>query len=292
MKAKIEIILLFILATACNSAPGNKEMTSAKPESFLAHMIPENLLAHAGVFSNDQSDYYFTLSDAEFKSFTIMHSKWVEDRWSAPDTAFFNSDFLEHGVHFSPDNQWLYFSSTRPVGIDSIPNTWHIWRCPKTESSWGTPEYVPIPGLSQKLISHPSTDKNGRIYFHSGNTDYSELALYFADQTDGKFETAKRLYFSGVPNQNCITPFISPDGSYLLFAQIVENGYELNISYPENESWYDPIKLNDAVNAENLGNPYVTPDGKYLYYACGDRSANGIPAKWIIKKIETATILP
>ena len=46
--------------------------------------------------------------------------KKVDGIWSSPKEAFFNSDYSEHGMSFSPDGNTMYFSSTRPTNIDSV----------------------------------------------------------------------------------------------------------------------------------------------------------------------------
>lgn len=283
-------LLLVLVAFACNTTPAKQDAGSIKPEAFLADIVADNQMVHAGVFTPDMQDYYFTLSDVEFGSFTVMHSRQLVSGWSRPDTAFFNSEYFEHGVHFTRDNRWLYFCSTRPLDTDTLADTWHIWRCRKSDETWSDPEYVHIPGLGHKLVSHPSMTNEGRLYFHSGNTDYSDLALYFADQHLGQFKQPKKVTFPNDMNQNTITPFVAPDESYLLFAKIADGKEELFISYKEDGLWNQPIRLNDVINTNNRGNPFVTPDNQYLYYATGELSAYGLPFNWRIQKVSIEAI--
>lgn len=285
-------LFLLLGIIACQNKSHQTQSDAVEPEVFLSEFIPENQIAHAGVFSFDQNDYYYTLSDIEYGTFTIMSTSKKDEQWTKPDTAFFNTEYNEHGVHFTPDGRELYFSSTRPVGSDTIPDTWHIWHCERIDASWSTPEFVNIPHLSQKLVSHPSSTQSGRLYFHVANTDYSNLTIYFADKSGEQFLEAQRLNLPSDFNYNCLTPFISPDESYLIFAKIVENKEELFISYRENRAWGECIRLADKINTNNLGNPYVTADGAYLYYASGEKSAYGLPYNWVIRKIPTNALLP
>lgn len=282
--------LLLVLIGCQTKAPKSEPQT--KPEAFLPEFIPENQIAHAGVFSTDQKEYYYTLSDIEFSTFTVMRARKAYGHWTDPDTAFFNTEYNEHGVHFAPDGRTLYFSSTRPVGSDTIPDTWHIWYCKRVDGTWSIPEFINIPELNQKLVSHPASTRSGRLYFHVAHTDYSNLNLYFVDQKDGQYTPPKQVDLPGDFNRNCFTPFVSPDESYLMFAKIVEYKEELFISYRENGAWGECIRLADKINTNNLGNPYVTPDGAYLYYASGEKSAYGLPYNWVIRKIPTEAMLP
>lgn len=60
------------------------------------------------------------------------------------------------------------------------------------------------------------------------------------------------------------TPFISPDGSYLLFSR----QYDLYISYrKEDGGWTEPENLGEPINSPEIELcPMVTPDGKYLFF--------------------------
>jgi len=250
------------------------------------------MLAHAGIFNVELTEYYYTLSDNNFEKFTVMYVRKEGNKWSDPEKAFFNTEYKEHGVHFTQDGKWVYFSSTRPVGIDSIPNTWHIWRCKKDNEKWSLSEFVHLPGLEQKLVSHPSLSANGKMYFHVANTDYSNMSIYVSEQKNGVFGPSNKLHFPVEMKGNTLTPFIAPDDSYLLFVNSSAHEYAMYISHQtENKRWSKPQKLNEQINQNNKGNPYVTPDGKSLFFASGTYNENDIPQDWIIKSVSTKSFL-
>jgi hypothetical protein len=292
--------LLFLIAViGCNT----KMKINAKQEQYLSEqppmgssilfkpeLIPDKQLAHAGVFTPDMSEYYYTLSNAIFSQFTVMYIKKVADQWVVPKEAFFNSSYLEHGVHFTEDGQWVYFSSTRPTGKKGNTNNWHIWRSKKVKNGWSEAEWVNIPGMNGKSVSHPSLTRSGRMYFHSYNPDFSDMALFFSEPLEGVFQKAKKIVFSGGENNNALTPFVALDESYLLFEKKFDDFFEIHISYRDNGAWQLPKRLSDKVNTKNLGNPYITPDGQYLFYASGSWLNNEAPDDWVIKWISTKEI--
>lgn len=67
-------------------------------------------------------------------------------------------------------------------------------------------------------------------------------------------------------------PFISPDGSYLIFDSYdrSENigGADLYISFrKEDGSWSDPDHLGDKINTQGWeGCPFVSRDGKHFFF--------------------------
>lgn len=280
MKAFILLCISFLLGCRPDAE------TPTNPEEFLSDLIPKNQLAHGGVLSPNGKQFYITLSDTLFQNFEVMVSQKRNNQWQSPEPAFFNSLFDEHGVAFAPFGNQLYFSSTRPTGIDSLPRTWHIWRCTKTKDGWSDAEYVAIPTMSQKLVSHPSLTQNGRMYFHSGGVDYSELALFYSDQIDGQFSIPHKVELSANHVGLSITPFIAYDESYLLFGQIRDGQEALYYSQNTNGNWQQPLRLPDAVNTDNKANPFIDASGQYLYYASGSYNEQGVAKNWIIKRAQ------
>lgn len=256
---------------------------------FMENLISENQLIHRGIFSPDFEHFYFTISDKNYSNFTVKSIHKIENKWSKPKIAFFNSSDDNHGTSYSPDGNSIYFSSTRKVDNDSVLNTWHLWKTTKSEGKWTTPEFIDIPNLRDKLVSHPTITNNGRLYFHVSNLDYSNMNLYYSDQVDGKFQNAKPVFSKTTihSDKNKCTPFISPDETYIIYAQI-EAQLKLMICYKdENQNWGMPIELNKLINKNGQGNPFVTSDNKFLFYATGNHNVNNWRLKWVkIQDIE------
>jgi hypothetical protein len=88
--------------------------------------------------------------------------------------------------------------------------------------------------------------------------------IYMARFSGGKYEKPVNL---GEPINSAAgenTPFVAPDGSYLLFSR----QYDLWVSFrtPGN-AWSEPVKLGPEVNSRSIELcPIVTADGKYLFF--------------------------
>ena len=242
-----------------------EEIPEMKPLPFLPDLVSDKYLIHRGVFSNDLSEYYFTISDKQFQQFDVKVIKKRNDGWTQVQDAFFNSAFNDHGMSFAPDGKTLYFTSTRPTNIQGVADTWHIWKSEFFQGGWQSPEYVDIPNLREKLTSHPTITANGTLYFHSSNTDYSEMDLYVSRFHDGTFQNAEKVFTTF--NDRC-TPYVAPGGDYLIFANIGAQ-LDLMISYKKEGRWSDPKPLPESINSEGQGNPYITPYGGFLFYAKG-----------------------
>ncbi|MTI39652.1 TolB family protein [Fulvivirga lutimaris] len=292
MKELIIIILLAINFVSCkNEMEINKmrflvsEVPNIKPIEFKQELVPQGKLIHRGIFAPNLEEYYYTISDKNFEQFDVYVIKKSNEIWSTPKKAFFNSKYSEHGMNFSPDGKTLYFSSTRPVGINGIPSTWHIWKSKNIDGKWSEPKFVDIPNVRDKLVSHPSITNAGTLYFHASNLDYSEMDIYYSKQLNGRFENAEKLRILTSTEMRKCTPYVSPKEDYLLFASI-NNQLDLMISFSDgNGGWKDTRKLNDEINNNGQGNPYITPDNNFLFFTSGN-SENNWSIKWVDIKSE------
>ena len=251
------------------------------PIEFRPFDVPNDKFIHKGTFSPGLDEYYFTVSDKQFEQFEVYMQKKENGRWSDPEHAFFNGNYSDHGMSFSPEGNTIYFSSTRPTGIDGIPETWHIWTCHKVNGKWSEPMFINIPNFENKLVSHPSVSSFGTMYFHASNLDYSEMDIYFSKQVNGNFGAAQKASIEmDTPIAKC-TPFISPTENYLIFAS-VEEELELMITYKDDlGQWTKPIKFNENINNKGQGNPYVTPDDKYLFFTAIDTASKAWKINWV-----------
>ncbi len=260
--------------------PFNTNATNT-PLAFKPELTPKNKIIHKGIFSPDFKHYYYTISDKDFKNFDIYAIKRIGNEWSKPKKTFINSSYDDHGMSFSPDGNTLYFSSTRPVNIKGIPSTWHIWKSEKVNGVWSTPIFVDIPNLRDKLVSHPVITNSGTLYFHSSNTDYSEMDIYSAKQVNNSFQDAQKVSIPSLTHLNKCTPYISPDESYLLFATVGKQ-LDLQVSFNDGKgNWTNTKRFNNEINSYGQGNPYVTPDNKFLFFTTGGYQEINWTIKWI-----------
>ncbi|MEM8886760.1 MAG: hypothetical protein AAGD28_02160 [Bacteroidota bacterium] len=256
------------------------ELPSNEPLDLDFIQIPEGMLVHRGVFSPDLNHFYYTLSPGDFSQFDIYVMEKEGKVWSMGKKAIFNSDYSDHGMSFSADGKRIYFSSTRPVHEEGVPSTWHLWKSERVGENWGEAQYIDIPNLRDKLLSHPSIGNSDRLYFHASNLDYSEMNLYYAEKQDGKYQEAIQVEIPNMEDFDLCTPYISPNEDYLIFAR-VSNQLDLMITHktPAGQ-WAEAQAFSKQINTKGQGNPYISPDQKFLFYAAENDSAEGWSIKW------------
>ena len=294
------ITLITILLLSCQNTSEQsdsktqvelEELPDDFPLTYRPDLTPDDQLIHRGVFSTKFDEYYYTLSDKNFQRFDIKYVKKENDKWSAPKDALINSHFSDHGMSFSPDGKYLYFSSTRPVNIPEVADTWHLWRSEKVNGKWTEPTFIDIPNLRNKLVSHPTVSKRGDLYFHVSNLDYSDMEIYHSKQLNGVFQEAVKVEIPMKVASNKCTPYVSPDNSYLIFATVGKQ-LDLMISFRnENGEWTPALALDHSINDNGQGNPSVTSDGKFLLFTTGTITAPDQKPDWNIKWIDMESVL-
>lgn len=286
------LVLLFLsLLVACQT-PNYEDsffltehLPGDQPLPFNSSLVPEHSIIHRGVFSNDLEQYYMAISDTAYSNFTVLVSNRQYGEWAEPSAAFFNSEYSEHGMSFSPNGETLLFSSTRPVRQEGIPDTWHLWMSKKTNGQWTEPSFIDVPNLRNKLLSHPSLAPDGTLYFHASELDYSNMGLYYAEWKDGQYQPAQKIEFTTLKEMALCTPYLSANGDYLIFATV---GTSLDLYSSKStglNQWSAPVKLSSAINQNGQGNPYLIPDMKQLFFASDDSKY------WNVKWVSTQSFI-
>ncbi|HNR39916.1 MAG TPA: ankyrin repeat domain-containing protein [Acidobacteriota bacterium] len=227
-------------------------------------------LHSTAVFSPDGNEVYWAPMMAfpgeVYSRGGLQMMKRVNGRWTAPVWAPFSGPRGEDDVpFFSADGRRLYFISQRPLPGESQPGSEKIWLANRTAAGWSEPR-----PLDPAVNAHPmhwqfSLDRNGNLYFAGQGTDSHGLDdIYRARFSGGAYEPPVNL---GAPVNSAAgenSPFIAPDGSYLLFSR----QYDIWASFRDAAgAWSEPVRLGPEINSPSIELcPMVTADGKYIFF--------------------------
>jgi hypothetical protein len=179
----------------------------------------------------------------------------------------------------SPDGKRLFFLSLRPTERgENKSEDEKIWYTDRTPNGWSEPVLLPPVINSMRLIHWGiSVDNQNNLYLGIRPTmnlsDGYFGDIYCSKYVKGQYTAPEKLPDSiNIPGYK-FSPFISPDGSYILFTHTgsEKDHYKLMISFCKNdENWTKAKEINDIIKMDNKGtlNPYITPDGKYLIFHC------------------------
>ena len=225
------------------------------PERFAPDIFIYN---HSTVtVSPDGKEMYWN-SGPKFGEGPIMMTKIVDGKWIKPVEAPFSGkqySKFDDCPFVSPDNKRLFFISMRPLG-SRADNKENIWYVERTSSGWSEPKPVSEEINAMKLHWQISVSKDGTLYFNGRNEEGPFIR--YSRCVNGVYAKPENTGIDGM------SPYISPDESYLLFSRLVSNRPVPFLCFKsKGDKWNEPIDLQQYIG--NNVCCIVSPDGKYLF---------------------------
>ncbi|MDF2178885.1 hypothetical protein P2G88_11555 [Aliiglaciecola sp. CAU 1673] len=211
----------------------------------------------------DGQHILFSIFSREAKGYQILASRYDEQKWSAVEPV----PFLQVGdlePAFSPDGQWLYFTSQRPPARGTEDA--NLWRMPWNDGKGGEPELMPFSSQQSEWVANATT--SGRLYF--ARFDQQDRGNIFVVEPT-KDDHAKKLAAPVNTEYSDFEPFVDAAETLMLFSSNRPGGYgetDLYVSFKQGDNWQTPINLGNEINsAKGEYSPFLTNDGRYLIYS-------------------------
>ncbi len=256
---------------------GQTPPPEGKAEIFAPGIISSIWGPHSSaVFSPDGNEVYWapmmTFPGEIYSRGGLLMMKREGGRWSAPGWAPFSGpEFNDDVPFFSRDGRRIYFISSRPLPGRQADDRERIWFADQTASGWSGPRPIDDNVNEMRMHWQFSLDADGDLYFSSSAPGGQGLGdIYRSRSVEGRYERPVNL---GGPVNSAAgesTPFIAPDGSYLLFSRdyIIMAGFRR-----QDGSWSEPVGLGQEANGIC---PTVTPDGRYLFFISMSDGRRGV----------------
>jgi ankyrin repeat protein len=218
-------------------------------------LSPQHEYHGAIAVTPDGNDMYWS-AYADDQGASIWHAKREHGRWREPE-------FFSRGdVPFvSPDGRKLFFVAFRPVQ-DGKKEVIHVRD--RTASGWSEPQELPetinsFPGIHWQA----SVDKWGNLYFGASGEKGSRI--YSSEFKAGEY--GKPQVIASLKDVEAFSPYIAPDGSYLIISEVGETGEELLILFRKGDgTWTPGVELSSRLGIKGAFCPIVSHDGKYLFF--------------------------
>lgn len=224
-------------------------------------------------FSPDGKEVYWVpMIDVPGQTYSRNHihlMKKAGNSWEPPQVASFSGlEGVSDGEpFFSHDGNRLYFNSTRPNPGQGNARKESIWYVERTPSGWSDP--APLSQVINRMSMHWqfSLDRKGNIFFASDDPGgHGMQDIYISSIKDGEYGLPENLGLNINSAENEMTPFISPEGDYLIYTR----GTDLRISFREPDgTWRESERMGSPVSTGFELCPLLTPDGKYLIFLSG-----------------------
>jgi Tol biopolymer transport system component len=263
---------VFAAAFAQVSYPGD-ELPADTPKLFAKGILSDGLSNRDFAISPAGDEIFFTIQQPRFALSSILHLVKQDGHWGKPEVAPFSGRWRDLEAAFSPDGQYIYFSSDRPI-TGNAKKDFDIWRVKRLQGGqWGEPENLGPNVNSAKDEFYPSVAKSGNLYFTTEpeNGRGSEDIVVCKPSANG-YGRPKLLPEDIDTKYDEFNAFVDPDEQFILFtsygrADDMGHG-DIYISHIDKNGAWLPVKhLPALINSSSLDYcPYVTRDKQYLIF--------------------------
>ncbi len=270
----------------------DQEPPGMEAKTFAPGIVSSGLSEHSSpAFSKDGKLVLWTVMDSDYHGY-LLEMKYENGKWSQPARpSFADSIADDYYASFSTDGTKVFFSSRRkmPAGYPETTDM-RIWEVQYNSDGWGTPIPIDTTASIGYEYAH-SSSLDGTVYFSSTLPGNTGMNVRRSEIQNGKYMPAELLPF----NLNSIGyedgPYISPDGSFLIFESqrpgSIKGGLDLYISFRnKNGQWTIPVNMGPQINSEFSERfARVSPDGKYLFFGSTRNKTWGFDIFWISSKL-------
>lgn len=257
-----------------------QRLPGSTAEPFGVAILPPQYHNHGTVaFSPDRLEAYWAVLNFGAKPRrAILTSRFENGAWTAARLASFSDSAYDDVPFVSPDGGKLFFISARPLEPGGRVDTERIWMVQRQGAVWS--DALPLPPSINQLpgIHHQvSTDAKGNLYFAAeGAGGYGQLDIYCAEMRNGAYQAPVNLgpVINGPAGD--ATPFVAPDGSYLLFTRYADKRSSVFVSFRRDGQWLAPIDLTKHIpygGKDSMDCARVTPDGRYVLFTTWGEAA-------------------
>jgi len=243
-----------------------------------------NRLEHAGVFSSDGKEFYFSVVSKTWDTLNTYMKTYINGKWTKDELAPFSS--ISGGaaeIFINKQNTIVLFVSS---GLANTSDGWlktDFWISKRNGNKWIDPQKLEATINNIDVQWHPSISCSGHVYFGSRGFIYKAKQI-----NDTTFEEPHELKDSliNLKGSRNAEPFIASDESFLIFSSNRSGGYGGNDLYitfkKEDNTWTNPKNLGPEINSEEQDfSPHITPDGKFLMFTKEKYNGNSIVSRHI-----------
>jgi len=239
-----------------------------KAEIFAQGIVTYSSFNHASpTISPDCKEIYWPSKDRE----NILVSKLNNGKWSDPVVFSVLNSLKADCPVISPDGKRMLFNSRHPIDENDFNPSEKVWFIERIGDEWSTPKPLCPEINSDHLHWQVSIDLQGNVYFGSERSgSKGKDDIFVSRYIDGRYSHPVSMSDSINTELHESTPFIAPDGQYIIFSRTVKNMWQndLYISYNKKDNgWTKAQSLGSQINTElSEGCPYISPDGQYLFF--------------------------
>ncbi|MEN8799582.1 MAG: exo-alpha-sialidase [Flavobacteriaceae bacterium] len=248
-------------------------------ELFGEGSISTSLYERDIAISPEGDEIIYTLGNHKQSIRALIGIKKGEMGWGSKEILPFSGRYYDIEPFFSPNGNYLYFASNRPMERDSSRTDYNIWRVERIPPGWGIPEpldtLINTPGEEY----YPSISGNGNLYFTATRQDgIGREDIFVSVLKNDKY--LKPVVLDSAINSAVFefNAFIHPEENLIIFSsygrQDGHGGGDLYYSKKDqNGNWQKAINMGPGINSNSLDYCPFIDVYREVFYFTSDRSS-------------------
>ncbi len=258
-------VLAVLTATACISTTEDGPTT---PEIFGSGVISTTAPEFGITFATDGRTLYFNRTSPDRSRITMMESRLIDERWTAPSPVVFSGSSRDLDPFVSPDGKRLYFSSDRPTSETDSSRDFNTWFVELLAEGFGEPQLLPEPLNTSATEVFASVTRTGALFFSSDRDGV--LRIYRGLLTDPEAPVELVSVDLNTGETGAGNPLVAPDEQFLLFTTTHaagRGGSDVYVTHRARDGWLPAEPLGGGVNSPFADfAPALSPDGRLVYF--------------------------
>lgn len=234
---------------------------SKTPRVFAPGVVSRGNVHGRLVVSPDSREIFWTTVDLATFTTQILSVRSVDGAWTSPEAPAFARGGKTQGPVFSRDGTRLFFWIDNGEG-------WAARVVERSGDGWSTPRSTAVAPRSSASFT-----RAGEVFYSAEMASKVWGSGIFTARDSAEGPTDARPLGPQINIENAIdyTPYVSPDGSFLLFTSnrpTVGDKEEmhLQVTFRDGDGeWSTPVRVTDI----EARFPSLSPDGRLLFF-CGD----------------------
>ena len=250
------------------------------PEVFAPGIVSTCDSEHGCVtFSTAGDEAYwstsFMLADAGYATGSLFSMHISDGKWTKPRMTPF-SEVVDHDgdvPFFTPDGGRLYFISRRVSEEGGERGPQRMWYVEREGAGWSPPHLADGEYGGFDIYWQFAITADGTVYFGGSGPDSKGMSdIYVMRPAGGSYGEPENLGEPVCTEAGEISPYVTPDGSMLLFSRLGceggVGGSDIYVCRADGRGgWTEPVNAGGQVNSASHENcPMLSPDGKYLFF--------------------------
>ena len=244
------------------------------PQVFAPDVFSDFKYTFCSVFSPDGKEYYFAGAKSDDDKAGIYWMRCMNDEWTKPEPAPFNSPEINHDMRFSADGSKIFFQSWRPLPGSNIPDKLGcLWFSLRKNNGWSDPHPVKCGGKILRA-GYPDISRDRTLYFSTRDKITGNVDIHRSRFINGVYTSPENLGNSinteYIEGDLCV----SPDERFIIVScwERPDNTgggeSDLYISFRQSDgTWTDLINMGERINTKYIENcPTISPDERYFFF--------------------------